>query len=83
MTAVFAWVISTFVGKAALKWCGIAALVAAAFWRIYASGKADANAERVADEFNARKERDRIDDKVLKMGDDDVRRELSRWVRHD
>lgn len=83
MTAILTWITSTTVGKAVLKWAGIAALVAAAYWRIYASGKSAAEAERVADELNASKERDRIDDKVRKMGDDDVRRELSSWVRND
>lgn len=81
LTSVVTWLTATSIGKAILKWTGIAAVLAAGYWRIYASGKAAAEAERVADELNARKERDRIDDKVRKMGDDDVRRELSRWVR--
>lgn len=76
-----AWFLTTTVVRTLLKWTGIAALLAAGYWRIYASSKASASAERVADELNAMKERDRIDDKVRKMGDDDVRRELSRWVR--
>lgn len=81
LTSVFSWLTATSIGKAILRWTGIAALVAAGYWRIYASGKAAAQSEHVADELNALKERNRIDDKVLKMGDDDVRRELSRWVR--
>lgn len=83
LTAAFTWITSTTVGKAVIKWVGIAALVAAAYWRIYASGKAAAEAEKVADELNAMKDRSVLDDKVRKMPDPDLDRELSRWVRND
>lgn len=83
LTAAITWFTSSSVGKAIAKWSGIAALVAAAYWRVYASGKAAAKAEKVADELNAMKDRDRIGDKVLKMDDSDLDRELSRWVRDD
>ncbi|AMD60888.1 hypothetical protein AWN88_22485 [Agrobacterium tumefaciens] len=76
-----AWFVTTTVGKALLKWTGIAAIVAAGYWRIYASGKAAAEAERVADELNARKDKDHLDDNVRKMDDTALDRELSRWVR--
>ena len=76
-----AWFATTTVGKTLLKCTGIAALMAVGYWRIYASGKAAAKAERVADELNARKAKDRLDDNVRKMDDTALDRELSRWVR--
>lgn len=76
-----AWLLGTTVGRTLLKWTGIAALLAAGYWRIYANGKASASAERVSDELNAMKERDRIDDKVRKMDGGALDRELARWVR--
>lgn len=78
-----AWFLATSVGKTLLKWSGIAAFVATAYWRIYASGKAAAEAERVADKLNALKEKERVHDRVQKMGGSDLDRELARWVRHD
>lgn len=83
MTAVVAWLTSTSIGKTLLKWTGIAAIVAAGYLRIYASGKAAAEADRVADELNALKEKERIHDRVQKMGSSELDRELARWVRHD
>lgn len=83
MTAFLTWMTSTTFGHAVMKWAGIGALVAAGYWRIYASGKSAAEADRVADELNARNERVRIDYRVQKMGSSDLDRELSRWVRRD
>lgn len=48
----------------------------------YASGKAAAEAERIAQESLARKKVDERDEKVSSMDDDRVRAELDRWVRH-
>lgn len=76
-----AWLLGTTVGKTLLKWTGIAALLAAGYWRIYANGKAAATAERVADDLNAMKDKERLDDRVHKMDDADLDRELARWVR--
>jgi hypothetical protein len=83
MTTVVAWLTSTSIGNTLLKWTGIAAIVAAGYWRIYASGKAAAEADRVADELNALKEKERVHARVQKMGSSDLDRELARWVRHD
>lgn len=75
------WLLSTTVGRTLLKWGGIAALRAAGYWRIYASGKSAAAAERIAEDLNALKDKERLDDKVRKMDNADLDRELSRWVR--
>lgn len=81
MTALVAWITSSSIGKAVLKWTGIAALVAAGYWRIHASGKAAAEAERVVENLNAMKDRDALNDKVRKMDDAVLDAELARWVR--
>lgn len=76
------WFLTTTVGKTLLKWSAVATLVAAAYWRVYASGKAAAEAERVADDLNALKDKERLNDNIRKMDDAALDRELSRWVRH-
>ncbi|MQV12186.1 hypothetical protein GHL01_00305 [Sinorhizobium meliloti] len=75
------WFLASTVGKTVLKWSGIAALLATAYWRIYASGKAAAEAERVTDDLNAIKDKEHLNDKVRKMDSSGLDRELSRWVR--
>jgi len=75
------WFLTTTIGKTLLKWIGVAALVAAAYWRVYASGKAAAEAERVADDLNALRDKERLNDNIRKMDDAALDRELSRWVR--
>lgn len=80
LTSAITWIVAK-IGSPLAKWATVAAIVAAGYWRIYASGKAAAAAERVADELNARKYKDRLDDNVRKMDDATLDRELSRWVR--
>ncbi|WP_313194892.1 hypothetical protein [Shinella zoogloeoides] len=75
------WFLTTTIGKTLLKWSAVAALVAAAYWRVYASGKAAAEAERVADDLNALRDKERLNDNIRKMDDAALDRELSRWVR--
>lgn len=80
LTPAITWIVSK-VGSPLAKWTTVAALVAAGYWRIYASGKAAAEAERVADDLNALKDKERINDSIRKMDDAALDRELSRWVR--
>jgi hypothetical protein len=53
----------------------------AGYWRIYASGKSAAEAERVAEDLNALRDKERLNDKIRKMDSSDLDGELSRWVR--
>lgn len=80
LTSAITWIVGK-IGSPLVKWATVAAIVAAGYWRIYASGKAAAEADRVADELNARKYKDRLDDNIRKMDDAALDRELSRWVR--
>lgn len=80
LTTIITWIVGK-IGNPLAKWATVAAIVAAGYWRIYASGKATAEAERIADELNARKDKDHLDDNVRKMDDTALDRELSRWVR--
>jgi hypothetical protein len=68
-------------GRAMLKWVGIAALLAAGYWRLYTSAKADVEAKRVAEDLNALKDKEALNGKFRKVGDADLDRELARWVR--
>ncbi len=80
LTSAITWIVSK-IGSPFAKWTTVAAIVAAGYWRIYASGKAAAEAERVADDLNALKDKERLNDNVRKMDDSALDRELSRWVR--
>lgn len=81
MTAVIAWLTSTSVGKAILKWGGITALLVAGYWRLYASAKADVEAKRVAEDLQKLREKETLNETVRKMDSSAVDRELARWVR--
>ncbi len=81
MTAILGWFTATTVGKALLKWGTVAALLVAGYWRIYASAKADVEAKRIADDLNALRKKEDLNDKVRKMDSADLDRELARWVR--
>lgn len=81
MTAILTWFTATSVGKTILKWSGIAALLMAGYWRLYASAKADVEAKRVAEDLHKLREKEDLNDKVGKMDSAAVDRELARWVR--
>lgn len=76
------WLTSS-IGKLVAKWGAVLAAVGLAHWRIRESGRAAERAERATETLKAAADRERIHDQVSKLPDDDVRRELSRWVRHD
>lgn len=76
------WLTSS-IGKTVMKWASFAAVAVAVYWKIYADGQASERAKQVAKQMDAVRERERIQDAVQTMPDTDVRRELSRWVRHD
>lgn len=60
----------------------LAALAVAAYWRIHASGTADADADCIIEENAARREREKIDDEIGAMAPDRLRDEFGRWVRN-
>ncbi len=76
------WLASS-IGKTLSKWASFVAVAVAVYWKIYADGQAAERAKQVAERMDAAREREKINDAVSKVADDDVRRELSRWVRHD
>ncbi|MBB4102413.1 hypothetical protein [Allorhizobium borbori] len=81
MTALLAWFTATSIGKTLLKWSGIAALLVAGYWRLYASAKADVEAKHVAEDLQKLREKEDLNETVRKMDGASVDRELARWVR--
>jgi hypothetical protein len=75
--------LSSSIGKTVAKWASFVAVAVAVYWKIYADGQAAERAKQVAERMDAAREREKINDAISKAADDDVRRELSRWVRHD
>ncbi len=77
---VLTW-LSSSVGKFVAKWSAILAAAGVIYWKIQESGRAKERAKRAQETLKATQKRKEIDDEVNKMSDDDVKSELSRWVR--
>ncbi len=82
LTTLLTWFTSS-IGKTLAKWASLAAVAVAVYWRIYASGEAAERAKQVANNMNAQREREKLNDQISKLPDAVVRDELRKWVRHD
>ncbi len=82
LIVILTWLTSS-IGQVVAKWGAIAAAGGLAYWRIRESDRATERAERAKETLAASAEREKINDQVSKLPDDDVRDELARWVRHD
>jgi hypothetical protein len=83
MIGIATWLLGSTLGRQVLLWGSAVLLVLVVIARIYSAGRAAEKARQSEAALKNLRERVKVDDQITKLGPDERRKRLERWMQPD